>query len=187
MELFSELRNTAHSLQGSPRFTAISILALALGVGANALLFSVADAVLLRPFPFTNAGRLVIAGEDLIEPRSEISYRTFRAWRDGVETFDNMAVIGSANWSWRLRTQGEQSEVRYRAVSGHFFDLAGAHALLGRTLNPDDDQRGRPRTVVLGIVPARERPGKHQPPIGRAGEPGLVVAFAPLAAGEFVP
>lgn len=149
MEVISELRNTARSLRGSPRFTAISILALALGVGANAILFSVADAVLLRPFPFTNADRLVVAGENLIEPRSEITYRTFLAWREGADTFDDMGVIGSSSWSWRLRTQGEPAEVRYRAVSGHFFDLVGARALLGRTLGPDDDRRGSPRTVVL--------------------------------------
>jgi putative ABC transport system permease protein len=113
------------------------------------MLFSVADAVLLRPFPFAHADRLVIAGENLIEPRSEITYRDFLAWRSGATAFDDLAAIGSANWSWRLRTPDEQVEVRYRAVSGNFFDLVGARALFGRALRGSDDRADAARVVVL--------------------------------------
>jgi hypothetical protein len=60
-----------------------------------------------------------------------------------------MAAMGSANWSWQLQTAIESVNIRYRVVSGHFFDLLGARAALGRTLRPEDDQRGSPRTVVL--------------------------------------
>src|SRR6185295_16495529 len=100
-------------------------------------------------FPFADADRLVIAGENLIEPRSEITYRNFVAWREQARTFDDMAAMGSANWSWQLRTATESVSIRYRVVSGHFFDLLGARAALGRTFRPEDDQRGSPRTVVL--------------------------------------
>jgi hypothetical protein len=149
MRLLSELRLAARTLRASSPFAAVSIAALALGLGANAMLFSVADAVLLRPFPFAHADRLVIAGENLLEPRSEITYRDFLAWRSGGSAFDDLAAIGSSNWSWRLRTPDEQVEVRYRAVSGHFFDVVGARALVGRALRGDDDRAEAARVVVL--------------------------------------
>ena len=149
MALLIELRYAIRTLRRAPRFTAVSIVVLALGVGANATLFSIADAVLLRPFPFTHADQFVIAGENLIEPRSEITYRDFLAWRETAQTFDDMAAIGSSNWSWRLRTDREQIEVRYRAVSGHFFDVIGASARVGRTLRAEDDRRDAARVVVL--------------------------------------
>ena len=149
MTLLDDLAIGARALRRSPRFSALSILVLALGLGANAMLFSVADAVLFRPFPFTAADRLVIAGENLIAPRSEITYRDFVAWREQVRTFEDMAAMGSSNWSWRLRTGGESVNVRYRVVGGQFFDLLGARPLLGRMLRPGDDQRGSPRAVVL--------------------------------------
>jgi putative ABC transport system permease protein len=147
--LLSDLDVAARGLRRSPRFSALSILVLALGIGLNAMLFSVADAVVFRPFPFADAGRLVIAGENLIAPRSEITYRDFTAWREQARTFDDMAGIGSSSWTWHLRTSGEPVTVRYRVVSGHFFDLVGAGPLLGRTFRPDDDRPESPRTIVL--------------------------------------
>jgi putative ABC transport system permease protein len=149
MKLLLDLAAAVRALRRSPRFSALSVVVLALGIGANAMLFSVADAVLFRPFPFSDANRLVIAGENLIAPRSEITYRNFAAWREQSRTFDGMAAMGSSNWTWHLRTSNESVSIRYRVVSGHFFDLLGARAALGRTLRPEDDQRGSPRTVVL--------------------------------------
>jgi putative ABC transport system permease protein len=147
--LLSDLAAATRALRRSPRFSALSILVLALGIGLNAMLFSVADAVVFRPFPFADADRLVIAGENLIAPRSEITYRAFTAWREQARTFDDMAAIGSSSWTWHLRTSGESMTVRYRVVSGHFFDLMGAGPLLGRTFRPDDDRVGSARTIVL--------------------------------------
>ena len=82
-----ELRLAARSLRKSPHFTCVVVLILGLGIGANATLFSIADAVLFRPFPFTDQARLVVVGEDSSEPRSEIPYREFVAWRAGAQTF----------------------------------------------------------------------------------------------------
>jgi putative ABC transport system permease protein len=147
--LRSDLAVAARALRRAPRFSALSILVLALGIGLNAMLFSVADAVVFRPFPFADAGRLVIAGENLIAPRSEIAYRDFLAWRAQARTFADMAAIGSSSWTWQLRTSGEPVTVRYRVVSGHFFELMGASPLLGRTFRPDDDRPGSARTIVL--------------------------------------
>jgi putative ABC transport system permease protein len=164
----TELLLAARTLRRSPTFAAVSIVALALGLGANATLFSVADAVLLRPLPFVHADQMVIAGESLIEPRSEITYRDFESWRSGATTFDGMAAIGSTNWSWRLRTATDQVEVRYRVVSGDLFDLLGSHALLGRALHADDDRRGAKRVVVLSHGFWRSRFGGDADIVGRS-------------------
>src|SRR5262245_53405615 len=128
--LLAEVHSAARALRRSPRFTAIVVLVFTLGITANALLFSIADAVVFRPFPFAAADRLVIAGEDVLTPRSEITYRAFLAWRAQTRSLEDLAAIGSADWSWNLRTRGETSRVRYRVVSGHFFDLLGARPLL---------------------------------------------------------
>jgi len=149
MNVLPGLVAAGRALRRSPRFSALSILVLALSIGANAMLFAVADAVVFRPFPFSHPDRLVIAGENLIAPRSEITYRDFVSWREQSQTFDDMAAIGSSNWSWHLRTANESVNIRYRVVSGHFFELLGTRAALGRTFRPDDDRRGSPRTVVL--------------------------------------
>src|SRR5215471_11959941 len=160
-----EVVAASRTLWRSPRFALFSTLVLTFAITANTVLFSVADAVVLRPFPFSEPDRLIVAGENLIPPRSEISYRDFIAWRDQARTFDGAAAIGSSNWSWRLRTTGESVEVRYRVVSGTFFDLLGAAPLLGRTLRAADDTRGAPRTTVLSY-------GTWQRVFG--GDPGIV-------------
>jgi putative ABC transport system permease protein len=139
----------ARALRRAPRFSALSIAVLGLGIAANVILFAVADAVLLRPFPFAHADRLVIAGESLIAPRSEISYREFAAWREQSTTFDDLAAVGSSNWTWHLRSGDESIDVRYRVVSGHYFDLLGVGAAVGRALEPADDRLESPRVVVL--------------------------------------
>src|SRR5580765_3807430 len=89
------LRLAARSLWRTPAFTGTVVVILGLGIGANATLFSIADAVLFRPFPFVDQQRLVIAGEDASEPRSEISYRAYLDWRANLETFADLGVIGS--------------------------------------------------------------------------------------------
>src|SRR4030095_7017493 len=147
--LLAELQSAARAVRRSPRFTVIVFLVFTLGISANALLFSIADAVVFRPFPFAAADRLVIAGEDILSPRSEITYRDFLAWRAQSQTLEDLAAIGSSTWSWTLRTSDETIRVGYYVVSGHFFDLLGVRPLLGRTLSAEDDTIGAPRVMVI--------------------------------------
>src|SRR5260221_8345866 len=98
-----ELRLAARSLRKSPHFTCVVVLILGLGIGANATLFSIADAVMFRPFPFMDQARLVVGGEDSSEPRSEIPYREFVAWRAGAQTFEDHAVFGSTHLTLHQR------------------------------------------------------------------------------------
>ena len=149
MSVMHELIFATRTLRRTPRFTLFAALLLAVGIGANTMLFSVAHAILLRPFPFADQERLVIAGEDLIAPRSEITYLEYRDWQSRTMTFTDVAAIGSSDWTWQLRTSVDSVRVRYRAATGNFFGLLGVRPLLGRTFGADDDRRGSARTVVL--------------------------------------
>src|SRR3989442_1571936 len=114
MSLLSELRFAARSLWKTPAFTGVVVLILGLGIGANATLFSIADAVLFRPFPFEDQQRLVIGGEDASEPRSEISYRDYLYWRANTQTFEDLAVVGSTDWTLHLRLRDGLVALRHR-------------------------------------------------------------------------
>jgi putative ABC transport system permease protein len=144
-----DLRLAVRSLRATPHFTCLAALLLALGIAAATILFSVANAVLFRPFPFVDQDRLVIVGEDQLVPRSEVAYRDVEEWRAGTHAFEDLCAISSTEWTWDFRTNTETVSVRYRSVGGHFFDLLGATPLLGRTFHSDDDRRGSARTVVL--------------------------------------
>jgi putative ABC transport system permease protein len=160
-----DFRLAVRSLRATPFFTGFAVLLLALGVAAATSLFSIANAVLFRSFPFVDEDRLVIAGEDQLVPRSEVSYRDVEDWRAGTHVFEDLCAISSTEWAWDLRTNAETVSVRYRSVGGNFFDLLGAAPLLGRTFHPHDDHRGSARTVVLSY-------GFWQRQFGR--DPGIV-------------
>ncbi|HKV98522.1 MAG TPA: ADOP family duplicated permease [Vicinamibacterales bacterium] len=146
---FSDFRLAVRALRATPSFTSLAVLLLALGIAAATTLFSIASAVLFRPFAFADQDRLVVAGEDQLVPRSEISYRDVEAWRAGTHAFEDLCPISSTEWTWELRTNADTVVVRYRSVGGNFFDLLGAMPLVGRTFHPDDDHRQSARTVVL--------------------------------------
>jgi putative ABC transport system permease protein len=144
-----DLRLAARMVWNEPRFSIFAALLLAVAIAAGTTLFSIADAVLFRPFPFADQDRLVVAGENLREPRSEISWRDVQGWRAGSRVFEALCAISSTEWTWDLRTSGDTVSVRYRSVSGNFFEVLGAGALAGRTFGTGDDYPGAARTVVL--------------------------------------
>jgi predicted permease len=178
-----ELIFAARTLRRAPRFTLFAAALLAVGIGANTMLFSIADAVLLRPFPFDEQDRLVIAGEDLLAPRSEITYLQYQYWRARTRTFDDLAAVGSSDWTWRLRTNADSVGVRYRVASGNFFELLGTRAFLGRVFGPDDDRRGSERTIVLSYGFWQRQFGGDRAVVGRA----LVLSETPFTVIGILP
>lgn len=180
-----DLRLAVRSLRATPSFTWAAVLLLALGIGAASTLFSIANAILFRPFPFADQGRLVIVGEDELEPRSEVSYRDIQEWRARTGVFEDLCPIGSTEWTWDLRTTTDTVRVRYSSVGGNFFDLLGAEPFLGRTFHADDDQRGAPRVVVLSYGFWHRLFGGSQRIVGRtvvlSGKPFTVVGVMPAA------
>ena len=171
-----DLRLAVRALRATPPFTCLAVLLLALGIAAATTLFSVANAVLFRPFPFADQNSLVIAGEDQIAPQSEVSYRDVEDWRAGTHVFEDLCPISSTEWTWDLRTKADTIPVRYRSVGGNFFELLGATPLLGRTFQPADDHRASARTVVLSY-------GFWQRQFG--GDPGVVGRTMVLSGNTF--
>jgi putative ABC transport system permease protein len=151
--LAQDVRGGVRFLFKHRRLTAIAILMLALGVGMNAAIFSVASAVLLRPLAIAEPDRVLVLWErDAEQPVLEVSLANFLDWRARNRSFANMAAFSSVNWWYELHTSGPADSpegVRYAAVSPSFFDTLGARPALGRTFTASDDHPSSPRTVVL--------------------------------------
>jgi putative ABC transport system permease protein len=151
-----------------PAIAAISILALA--ISATAAVFGVADKVLLRPLPIEEPERVaVIWPRERLKPTTigEISYATFRKWAEAAPEFVRLAAMGSVNWSLILR-EGEPATIPVAAVSGSFFTLLGATPAAGRTLGPEDDQRGSSRVAVVSHSSWIRRFGGDPDLVGRS-------------------
>jgi putative ABC transport system permease protein len=148
--LIQDLRYGLRMLGKSPGFTAVAVLTLALGIGANTAIFSVVNAVLLRPLPYPNPGQLTLLPE--ANPRQGItdagmSYPSLLELRDNSRVFSSMA--GLASHSLTLTGRGEPSEARTIVVTQDFFAVFGTKPQLGRTLLPSDGERGAAPVVVL--------------------------------------
>lgn len=146
--LLQDLRFALRMLLKSPGFTAIAVLTLALGIGANTALFSVINGVLLNPLPFPNANRIVAMFQDKQNfPKGSISYPNFLDWRQDNRCFESIAAYRWADGT--LRGTGEPEEVRAQRVSATFFSILGVQPILGRNFTEDEDRRGANPTVIL--------------------------------------
>jgi len=144
--MMTDLRYGLRQLIQHPGFTLIAILTLALGIGANTAIFSVVNAVLLKPLPFPNPDQLVaVGGVDLNETGSTVRlgsmcYPDFFDFRDQNQSFSNIAAYRD-NGLALVDEQGAQN-VRGQKVTGEFFDVLGIKAMLGRTFTRVDEQAG---------------------------------------------
>jgi predicted permease len=147
-EFLQDLRYGARTLRKNPGFTAIAVLTLALGIGANTALFSVVNAVLLNPLPYPQAEQLVTLHES--KPNFEsgsISYPNFRDWQKNNHTFSSMAVARSYGFS--LTGAGEAEQVRARFISSDFFSVLGVNPVIGRTFAPGEDEIGAAPIAII--------------------------------------
>jgi predicted permease len=156
-------------LRKSPGFTATAVLTLALGIGANTYIFSLVNAVLLRPLPYANPGQLVFVSE--AKPVAGISglgmsYPTFTELRDDNRAFSAIAGLGAH--ALVLTGYGEPSEVSTVPVTSEFFSVLAAEPLLGRLFTPDDGQRGAAPVVVLSEHLWRDQLGADPGIVGRS-------------------
>src|SRR5216117_1314849 len=142
------LRYAFRVLGKQPLFTGIVILTFALGIGANTAVFSVLNAVLLRPLPFKEPQNLVALGEfdmrEKADPGTEIesiSYLDYVDWRDQTKVFERVAVY--TNQSVSTLTDGNQAtHVQGESVSADLFPLLGVQPMLGRMFLPKEDEPG---------------------------------------------
>lgn len=147
--LFQDLRYAARMLAKAPGFTAIAIITLALGIGANAAIFSVADALLLRPEPFPNLGRLVLMFNRVapLTNENEMYPADYEAIRAQSRSFEQLGAYFNRNVS--LTGQGNPEREQAAKVTTNFFDMLGVKPLLGRGFTADEGAPGRDDETVL--------------------------------------
>ena len=150
--LLQDLRYGARMLRKNPGFTAVVVLTVALGVGANAAIFSVVDAVLLRPLPYPESDRLVMAWEKVSLPNyqndeNNPSPGNFSDWKNQSTIFENMGAY--RNRSFNLTGEGEPVRVEGEQVSAGLFSVLKVNAALGRVFTAEDDQPAGRHVVVL--------------------------------------
>lgn len=148
--LGKDLRYGVRMLFKSPGFALVAVLTLALGIGANTAIFSVVDAMLLRPLPYPEPDRLVRIWESSLKlhsPRNVVNPRNFLDWRDQSHSFEAMAAV--VDHMTNLNVNGHPMAVQSLTVSPEFFSILHVPPFLGRALVPEDGMRGRNQVVVL--------------------------------------
>src|SRR6202789_670208 len=138
--MLQDLKFAVRILVKSPGFTAVAILTLALGIGANTAIFSVVNAVLLRPLPFKNHSQLVVLRETYkLVGNVSVSYPDFLDWRQQAHSFSAMAAI--QNRGFNLSGVAQPENIGGYAVSPNLLALLGVHPVLGRGSYPSEEQR----------------------------------------------
>lgn len=146
--LIQDLRYGARMLRKNPGFTFIAVITLALGIGANTAIFSVVNAVLLRPLPYEQPDRLVYLTER--HPKYDamsISYPDFTDWRAQNHVFENIGVVNYRDYN--LSGRGEPERLRTGQASADLFSALGVQAKMGRLFTNEEDKVGAPAVVVL--------------------------------------
>ncbi len=152
MTLLQDVRFAFRQMAKRPGFTLVVVLTMALGIGANAAIFSVLDAVLLRPLPYPQPDRLVklwsrFTGIGMPNDQNWVSAPEFRDYQQLNRSFSDLAAIEIG--SFNLGVKGSPMRAVGAAVSPSLFPMLGAQPLLGRTFLPEEAQPGREKEVVL--------------------------------------
>lgn len=183
-DIIQDVRYGARILFKNPSFTIIAVLALALGIGANTAIFTVVNAVLLRPLPYKNPERLMTVWEDASRigfPHNTPSPANFIDWRDQNQLFEAMAALHRQTFN--LTGNGEPERIDGRRVSTNLFALLGIDPQLGRVFLPEEDQPGSNRVVMLSNRLWHRRFGADPSIVGKTlslnGEAYTVVGVMP--------
>ena len=148
--LLKDLRYGWRMMRGNKGFTSIAIISLALGIGANSAIFSLVNAVLLRPLPFAEPDRLAMVWEDATFagfPRNTPAPANYVDWKTRNQVFEDMAAITVA--SFNLTGDGEPQKVEAHSVTANLFQLLGAKPVLGRTFLPEEEGAAAGKVVIL--------------------------------------
>src|ERR1044071_1117844 len=148
--LINDIRLGLRSLVKHPGFTAIAVITLALGIGANSAIFSVVNGVLLKPFPFAAPDRLVVIWERSMKqglPRMVVSPPNFADLRAQNQVFQKMAAYRLQDFT--VVSDSEPERVRGARATADMFSLLGVHPALGRDFQPDEAQPAAPAAVII--------------------------------------
>src|SRR5918996_5186181 len=142
--LLQDVRYGVRMLAKHKAFTAVAVVTLALGIGANTAIFSVVNELLLRPLPYRDAERIVTLWEVSPNGRRQntTSRANFRAWRSQSTSYEHMSAFSDQRFN--LTGDGEPEELSIQLASTDFFKALGVDPILGRTFLPDDEPVGKP-------------------------------------------
>jgi predicted permease len=152
--LWQDIRYGVRMLRKNPGFTAVAVVTLALGIGANTAIFTLIEALLLRSLPVKAPQQLALV--TMLDPtfgrNASFSYSLYRQWCDENRSFSGLFVVdGIRRYNTTLvgPESAEVQRVGVQAVSGNFFEVLGVPAALGRTLMPNDDREDQPQAVAV--------------------------------------
>lgn len=166
--LLQDIRYGFRLLIGNPGFTIVAVLALALGIGANTTIFSVVNAVLLKPLPYADADRLVFVwGKNLQRnrPINQVSYPDFAYWKENNTVFERIAASDDA--SYNLTGDGDPKAIIAYKFDAEFIPMMGIAPTLGRTFLPDETTPGNDRVTILSHRLWQDRYGADPEILGR--------------------
>jgi predicted permease len=182
--LAQDVRYALRQVRKSPSFTTVTVLTLALGIGANTAIFSVVNGVLLNPLPFHDASRIVSMFEETRNfPKGSISYPNFLDWQRDNRSFAAMAAFRWTDGS--ITGVGQPENVQARRVSATFFPILGVNPILGRNFTSEEDRRGASPTALISEGLWKRKFGSDRNVIGKrlivAGQPRTIIGVIPAS------
>src|SRR3974390_602988 len=186
----NDLKYAFRQLSKNPGFTTVAVLTLALGIGANTAIFSVLNAVLLKPLPYRDADRIMMIGAD--NPSYNLGFhelppsqQDLMDWRAQAKSFEQIAAIGSATID--LKRPDDSERVGAVTVTANILDTLGVKPMLGRTFAADEEQPGKDKVVILSHALWQREFGANPNILGSAialnNEQRTVVGIMPPAFG----
>src|SRR5215216_954098 len=181
-DLSQDLRYALRGLRKHRAFTAVAVITLALGIGANTAIFTVINTVLLRPLPYENPDQLVVLTETVSERPAGVSYQNFVDWRNQNTVFENITALRPRE-SFNLTGAGESERLQGRLVSANFLSTLGIKPIRGRDFLAEDDQQGATPVVIISYALWQRRFGGDETIIGKQlslnGQQFTVIGITP--------
>lgn len=165
--LVRNLRFALRGLKRNPGFTTVAVLTLALGIGANSAMFSIINAVLLRPLPYHDPENLVLLSESWPQfPRLSLSYQNYKDWRDQSRSFEAVGAV--RNLVVTMTGIEEAERIPAQNVTASLFDLLGVRPELGRPFDVTEDKPGAPPVVLISHGLWQRRFSSSQSVLGKS-------------------
>ena len=170
--MLDDLRYAVRQLAKNPGFTVIAVLALALGIGANTAIFSVVNAVLLRPLPYPHSEELILLRERLVKPggfeSGSVSYLNYLDWRAGQHSFVDLGLVRAEDMNLSAADAASPPErIRAARVTANYLSILQVPPRLGRDFVEKDDQPGAAKVVLISERLWRNRFGAQPLALGQ--------------------
>src|ERR1700758_5498522 len=163
------LRFALRQLRKSPGFTLVAIITLALGIGANTAIFSIVNAVLLRPLPYPDADRIMVLNESSGPGQDySVALPDYFDWRNDNTVFEHLAATHKESRNLSGVPGRDPERVSCASVTRNFFDVIGLRPEIGRTFSEDEDMVGAPPVVVISDRLWRRAFNRDREVIGRS-------------------